>query len=226
MASAKPTQPASLDGPRAQERMAFQLNLRRRGISDQHVLRAMDSVPREIFVDANAIGEAYRDIALPIACGQTISQPFVVGYMTEKLRLDPHQRVLEIGTGSGYQTAILARLAGSVVTVERYRTLSELALRRLDRLGCDNVECLVADGFELPEDLGTFDRILVTAAMETVQDGLLALLNEQGILIAPVGPHDGVQKLIRVSKPDGEPVREELLDVRFVPMRRGVAREM
>jgi protein-L-isoaspartate(D-aspartate) O-methyltransferase len=225
MAAAKPTAPIS-DGPRAQERMAFQLNLRRRGISDQNVLRAMDSVPREMFVDANAAHDAYLDTALPIACGQTISQPFVVAYMTEQLRLDGRQRVLEIGTGSGYQTAVLARLAHGVVTIERYRTLSELARRRLDRLGCDNVECLVGDGFAVPEEIGTFDRILVTAAMETLPDALLEVLNEHGVLIAPVGPHDGVQKLVRITKVDGEPVREELLDVRFVPMLAGIAREM
>ncbi len=123
------------------ERMEFQLALRRRGISDQAVLRAMDEVPREYFVAAGFAESAYADQALPIACGQTISQPFVVAYMTEKLEVEPQHRVLEIGTGSGYQAAILARLAREVVSIERYRTLADAARERLRTLGlcqCDD----------------------------------------------------------------------------------------
>ena len=129
------------------ERMEFQLALRRRGISDQAVLRAMDEVPREHFVSAELIDSAYADQALPIACGQTISQPYVVAYMTEQLEVEPQHRVLEIGTGSGYQAAVLSRLAREVVSIERYRTLADTARERLKTLGYANVTILVGDGF-------------------------------------------------------------------------------
>src|SRR6201994_3714867 len=124
------------------EKMMFQLTLRRRGISDQTILRTMEEVPRDLFVEAADRDDAYRDSALPIACGQTISQPFVVAYMTEQLQLRKHHRVLEIGTGSGYQAAVLSRLAGQVLTVERFRTLADAARRRLEQTGCDNVEVM------------------------------------------------------------------------------------
>src|SRR6201987_1540035 len=119
------------------EKMMFQLSLRRRGISDQAVLRAMEEIPRELFVEAVDRADAYRDSALGIACGQTISQPFVVAYMTEQLQLQRDHRVLEIGTGSGYQAAVLSKLAGSVLSVERFKTLADAARRRLEKLGCD-----------------------------------------------------------------------------------------
>ncbi len=150
--------------------MNFQLLLRRRGIVDHAVLKAMDEVPREEFVEPFTRDEAYADAALPIACGQTISQPFVVAYMTEQLQLRPHHRVLEIGTGSGYQAAVLSHLAAEVVSVERFRTLADRARLRLRRLARDNVEVLTADAFDLPDHLGDFDRIMVTAAMEEVPE--------------------------------------------------------
>src|ERR1700730_7214882 len=154
------------------EKMMFQLTLRRRGISDQAVLRAMEEIPREVFVEPADRGEAYRDSALGIACGQTISQPFVVAYMTEQLQLQKHHRVLEIGTGSGYQAAILSRLCRDVLTIERYRTLADGARARLKKLGCNKVEVILGDGFEIPDSAGSFDRIIVTAAMEQIPDGL------------------------------------------------------
>src|SRR5258708_3400433 len=144
------------------EKMMFQLNLRRRGISDQAVLRAMEEVPRDLFVEAADREDAWRDSALGIACGQTISQPFVVAYMTEQLQLRSEHRVLEIGTGSGYQAAILSRLCRQVLTIERYRTLADSARARLTKLRCDNVEVLLGDGFDVPESAGSFDRIIVT----------------------------------------------------------------
>src|SRR5579871_782850 len=122
--------------------MEFQLGLRRRGISSQAVLRAMDEVPREYFVTVDFAERAYADQALPIACGQTISQPYVVAYMTEQLDLQKTHRVLEIGTGSGYQAAVLSRLCGHVLTIERYRTLADRARARLEKLGFDNVEVM------------------------------------------------------------------------------------
>src|SRR5579863_7031823 len=129
------------------ERMGFQLTLRRRGISDQAVLRAMDEVPREYFVTSEFTDSAYADHALPIACGQTISQPYVVAYMTERLELEPRHSVLEVGTGSGYQAAVLSRLAREVLSIERYRTLAEAARERLKTLGYSNVTILTGDGF-------------------------------------------------------------------------------
>src|SRR5438045_8752080 len=139
------------------EKMMFQLTLRRRGISDQAVLRTMEEVRREAFVETGDLGFAYRDSALGIACGQAISQPFVVAYMTEQLQLQKHHQVLEIGTGSGYQAAILSRLCRQVLTVERYRTLADSARARLEKLGCDNVEVLLGDGFDVPPGAGAFD---------------------------------------------------------------------
>ena len=206
--------------------MMFQLNLRRRGISDQAVLRTMEEIPREMFVEAADRADAYRDSALGIACGQTISQPFVVAYMTEQLQLTRDHRVLEIGTGSGYQAAILSRLAGHVLTIERYRTLADRARARLAKLGCDNVEVLLGDGFDVPADAGNFDRIIVTAAMEQIPDALAQRLEPGGVLIAPVGPQQGTQTLIRMVRTDAGFERKELVDVRFVPALQGIAREL
>ena len=208
------------------EKMMFQLNLRRRGISDQAVLRAMEEIPRDVFVEPADRADAYRDSALPIACGQTISQPFVVAYMTEQLQVQRTDRVLEIGTGSGYQAAILSRLCRQVLTVERYRTLADSARVRLAQLGCDNVEVMLGDGFDIPPSAGHFDRIIVTAAMEQIPESLTQRLEPGGILIAPVGPHQGTQTLIRVARTAAGLERKALVDVRFVPALRGIAREL
>ena len=206
--------------------MMFQLNLRRRGISDQAVLRAMEEIPRDVFVAAADRAAAYRDSALGIACGQTISQPFVVAYMTEQLQLQKHHRVLEIGAGSGYQAAILSRLCRQVLTIERYRTLADSARARLRKLGCDNVEVLLGDGFDIPAEAGTFDRIIVTAAMEQIPEALTQRLEPDGILIAPVGPHQSTQTLIRLTRTEAGFERKALVDVRFVPALPGIAREL
>jgi protein-L-isoaspartate(D-aspartate) O-methyltransferase len=206
--------------------MMFQLTLRRRGISDQSVLRAMEEVPREAFVTEADRADAYRDSALGIACGQTISQPFVVAYMTEQLQLQKRHRVLEIGTGSGYQAAVLSRLAAQVVTIERFRTLADAARERLQRLGYHNVEVLLGDGFDVPADAGEFDRIIVTAAMEQIPEKLQERLAVGGILIAPVGPHHGVQTLVRVVRTTNDFEKKQLVDVRFVPALPGIAREL
>ena len=208
------------------EKMMFQLNLRRRGISDQAVLRAMEEIPRDLFVDPADRADAYRDSALGIACGQTISQPFVVAYMTEQLQLQKHHRVLEIGTGSGYQAAILSRLCRHVLTIERYRTLADTARARLAKLRCDNVEVMLGDGFDIPAGAGDFDRIIVTAAMEQIPEALTLRLDPGGILIAPVGPHHGTQTLVRVVRTESGFERKELVDVRVVPALPGIAREL
>jgi protein-L-isoaspartate(D-aspartate) O-methyltransferase len=206
--------------------MMFQLNLRRRGISDQAVLRAMEDVPREMFVEPGDRADAHRDTALGIACGQTISQPFVVAYMTEQLDLRKSHRVLEIGAGSGYQAAVLSRLCGHVLTIERYRTLADRARTRLAQLGCDNVEVMLGDGFDVPVGAGSFDRIIVTAAMEQIPDALAQRLEPEGVLIAPVGALHGVQTLIRLARTEAGFERKELVDVRFVPALPGIAREL
>ena len=214
------------DSQNPPEKMMFQLNLRRRGISDQAVLRAMEEIPRDVFVEAADRAAAYRDSALGIACGQTISQPFVVAYMTEQLQLQKHHRVLEIGAGSGYQAAILSRLCRQVLTIERYRTLADSARTRLRKLGCDNVEVLLGDGFDIPAEAGTFDRIIVTAAMEQIPEALTQRLEPGGILIAPVGPHQSTQTLIRLTRTEAGFERKALVDVRFVPALPGIAREL
>jgi protein-L-isoaspartate(D-aspartate) O-methyltransferase len=215
--------PSSQNPP---EKMMFQLTLRRRGISDQAVLRAMEEIPRDLFVTPADRADAYRDSALGIACGQTISQPFVVAYMTEQLQLQKHHRVLEIGTGSGYQAALLSRLCRDVLTIERYRTLADSARARLAKLGCDNVEVMLGDGFDVPAGAGTFDRIIVTAAMEQIPEALTQRLEPGGILIAPVGPHQSAQTLVRVARTEAGFERKELVDVRFVPALPGIAREL
>jgi len=209
------------------ERMEFQLSLRRRGIGDQAVLRAMDEVPREHFVATACVDSAYADQALPIACGQTISQPYVVAYMTEQLELEPRHRVLEIGTGSGYQAAVLSRIAREVVSIERYRTLADAARDRLKTLGYDNVTVRAGDGFLGAPDAAPFDRIIVTAAAEEVPDALVAQLGDDGKMVLPLGPRKGLQFIVKLSKASGgELNREELIPVRFVPLLPGQAREL
>jgi protein-L-isoaspartate(D-aspartate) O-methyltransferase len=208
------------------DRMEFLLTLRRRGIADQAVLRAMDEVPRERFVDAGFLRSAYADQALPIACGQTISQPYVVAYMTEHLAVQPDHRVLEVGTGSGYQAAVLSRLAREVVTIERYRTLADQAQERLRALGYDNVDVVVGDGFAGVPGRAPYDRIIVTAAAEIVPETLLDQLAENGVMILPLGSQNGSQHLIKLTKSQTGTRRENLIPVRFVPMLPGQAQEL
>jgi len=207
-------------------RMQFLLNLRRRGITDVAVLRALDEVPREHFVEGRFVDLAYADQALPIACGQTISQPLVIAYMTEHLAVRADHRVLEIGTGSGYQAAILSRLAREVVTIERFRTLADAARARLSTLGYQNVDVVVGDGLANVPGRAAFDRIIVTAAAETVPAVLIQQLAEGGVMVLPLGPHGGTQHLIKLTKVQGKLEREQLLAVRFVPLLPGQAREL
>jgi len=207
-------------------RMQFLLLLRQRGIGDTAVLRAMDEVPREHFVENTFVDAAYADQALPIACGQTISQPYVVAYMTEQLRLQPQHRVLEIGTGSGYQAAILSRLAREVISVERYRTLANAARIRLATLGYNNVEVLLGDGAAGVPDKAPFDRIMITAAAQNIPETLTAQLAEGGLMILPLGPHNGSQHLVRITKTATGLEQQKLIAVRFVPLMAGQAREL
>jgi protein-L-isoaspartate(D-aspartate) O-methyltransferase len=207
-------------------RMQFILALRRRGIGDASILRAMDEVPREHFVESQFVDVAYADRALPIACGQTISQPYVVAYMTEQLGVEPTHRILEIGTGSGYQAAVLSRLAREVVTIERFRTLADAARARLATLGYQNVEVRLGDGLAGAPDRAPFDRIIITAAAETVPEALVAQLAPGGIMVLPLGPQDGPQSLVKLTKSAEGVTKEELIGVRFVPLLPGQAREL
>jgi protein-L-isoaspartate(D-aspartate) O-methyltransferase len=206
--------------------MKFVLDLRRRGIMDAAVLRAMEEVPRDRFVMPAHAGVAYQDRALPIACGQTISQPFVVAFMTEQLAVAPVHHVLEVGTGSGYQAAILSRLAARVTTIERYRTLANAARIRLKALGYDNVRVVIGDGMAGAPEWGPFDRIMVTAAAEQPPPALLDQLAPDGVMVLPVGPADGHQTLVRIVRTQQGVERTSLIPVRFVPLLPGEAREM
>jgi len=210
-----------------QTRMArLILALRSQGVTDARVLDAIERTPRELFTPDLFKERAFEDSALPIACGQTISQPFIVGLMTQALTLGARDRVLEIGTGSGYQTAILSRLARLVYTVERYRTLMKEAEERFRTLGLTNVITRFGDGGEGWAEQAPFDRILVTAAAPEEPKTLLAQLKPNGVLVAPIGKGP-VQSLRRYAGDGQGGFKVELLgDVRFVPLLDGVAREL
>ena len=191
--------------------------LRGRDITDERVLAAMGELQRERFLDEPLRGQAYTDGPLPIGRGQTISQPYIQALMTQHLHLEGTEKVLEIGTGSGYQTAILARLSGEVFTVERLAGLSTSARRILDSLGLDNVHYIVADGSEGVAEAAPFEAILVTAACPEVPEPLVEQLSENGRLVAPVGLRD-TQDLILVTRKEGQVCRESICPCRFVPL--------
>ena len=207
-------------------RMGFLLMLRRRGITDPAVLRAMDEVPREYFVAPEYVSTAYSDHAMPIACGQTISQPYVVAYMTEQLAVSRECRVLEIGTGSGYQAAVLSRLGREVVSIERYRTLAEAARIRFETLGFANIEVVVGDGLGGVPERAPYDRIMVTAAAEVIPPALVEQLVEGGIMVLPLGPQRGSQSIVKLTKTKQGLDRTDLIAVRFVPLLAGKAQEL
>ena len=209
----------------AERLMRFVFTLRSQGVSDARVLKAMERIDRGAFVRGVFAGRAYEDMPLPIACGQTISQPSVVALMTEALEVGPRDKVLEVGTGSGYQAAVLSLLARRVYTVERHRRLVAEARAVFDKLGLTNITAIAADGsFGLPEQ-APFDRILVTAAAEDAPGPLLAQLRMGGIMVVPVGQSDTVQSLIRVRKTEAGLDYEELRPVRFVPLLEGMGNE-
>ena len=199
------------------------LRLRRSGITDQRVLGAIEAVPRDIFVPADNQAEAYSERALAIDCGQTISAPVIVGIMTGALEITDRDRILEIGTGSGYQTAVLAKLARRVYTIDRFRTLVAAAESRFRTLRISNVTTLVGDGMKGWPEQAPFDRIIITAAGESVPDALLRQVRLGGIIVAPVGPHDGVQKLVKMTRVQDGFDETKLADVRFVPLIPGKA---
>ncbi|MCO6382444.1 MAG: protein-L-isoaspartate(D-aspartate) O-methyltransferase [Vannielia sp.] len=209
----------------AERKMQFLFALRSRGVTDKSVLSAMEKIDRGQFVQGLFSERAYDDTPLPIACGQTISQPSIVGLMTQALQITPRDKVLEVGTGSGYQAAILALLARRVYTVDRFRRLTRAAEELFRSLDLTNVTTFTADGSHgLPEH-APFDKILVTAAAEDPPGPLLAQLRIGGIMVLPVGQSDAVQSLIRVHRTEEGLRYDELRDVRFVPLLEGLGKE-
>ncbi|MGB2931141.1 MAG: protein-L-isoaspartate(D-aspartate) O-methyltransferase [Methyloceanibacter sp.] len=205
----------------APDQIGLIMQLRRRGIRDTDVLRAIERIPRDLFVDPAFADHAYRDIALPIECGQTISQPFVVAYMTEKLDLDKSHKVLEIGTGSGYQAAVLSHLSRRVYTVERWRELQKSADRRFAELGITNVTAIIGDGWIGWPPQAPFDRIIVTAAAAEAPAALVDQLKAGGRMIIPLGHDRDSQSLVQIDKTETGVKAKTLLPVRFVPLMRG-----
>ena len=199
--------------------------LRNQGIRDQAILEAIERTPREMFLGPSFQPMAYADQALPIACGQTISQPYVVAFMTDRLKLNDRSKVLEIGTGSGYQTAILSPLSRRVYTIERYRTLAKEAEERFKALGLANITQMVGDGYKGWPKQAPFDRIIVTAAAKDVPKALADQLAIGGIMIIPLEEGPLNQELVRITRDEQGFAQERLLPVRFVPLVEGVARE-
>ncbi len=209
----------------AERKMRFLFALRSKGVTDKRVLAAMEKIDRGPFVRGLFAERAYEDTPLPIACGQTISQPSVVGLMTQALAVTPRDKVLEVGTGSGYQAAILSQLARRVYTVDRHRRLVREAAALFASLDLNNIIAMTSDGsFGLP-DQAPFDRIIVTAAAEDPPGPLLAQLKIGGIMVLPVGRSDAVQSLIKVTRSENGFDYEELRPVRFVPLLEGLGKD-
>ena len=206
-------------------KMQFLYALRSKGVTDTRVLTAMEQVDRADYVKGTFADRAYEDMPLPIACGQTISQPSVVGLMTQALKVEPRDKVLEIGTGSGYQAAILSKLARRVYTVDRYRRLVHAARAVFEARDYSNITTFTADGSHGFDEQAPFDRILLTAAAEDPPGPLLTQLRVGGIMVLPVGQSDAVQSLIRVTRLENGYDYDELRSVRFVPLLEGLGQE-
>lgn len=200
-----------------QRRAMVASQLRNRGLRDERVLRAMDKVPRHLFVPPSLRSSAYEDNPVPIGAGQTISQPYIVAYMLQELGVTSNDRVLEIGTGTGYQAALLAELAAEVYSVERVPALFLIAKETLSRLGYSNIELFQRDGTRGLSERAPFDRIIVAAAAPDVPTPLYDQLAEGGRMIIPVGTAE-VQNLFLIRKRDGKPVANQLEGCRFVPL--------
>ena len=206
-----------------EEKMQFLYAIRRRGITDTRVLNAMEKADRKDFLTGVFEKKAYEDIPLPIACGQTISQPSIVAQMTQSLEVTPRCKVLEIGTGSGYQATILSFLARRVYTVERHQPLMDQAQKVFDKLNLTNITAMKSDGSRGLPAQAPFDRILLTAAAEDPPHPLLEQLKPDGIMVLPVGQTDAVQTMIKIKKTDQGLIYHEIGEVRFVPLIEGVA---
>jgi len=209
----------------AERKMQFLYTLRSKGVTDSRTMTAMEKIDRGAFVRGLFAERAYEDMPLPIACGQTISQPSVVGLMTQALNVQPRDKVLEVGTGSGYQAAVLSQLARRVYTVDRFSRLVREAQEVFDTLGIVNITAFTADGSHGLPDQAPFDRIIVTAAAEDPPGPLLAQLRVGGIMVVPVGQSDTVQSLIKVTRLEKGFDYEELRSVRFVPLLEGIGQE-
>ncbi len=209
----------------AERKMQFLFALRSKGVTDTRVLSAMEKIDRRLFVRGLFAERAYEDMPLPIACGQTISQPSVVGLMTQALDLSPRHKVLEVGTGSGYQAAVLSHLARRVYTVERHKTLVSEAKSLFEALDYSNIIPILSDGSRGLPDQAPFDRIIVTAAAEDPPSPLLAQLKEGGIMVVPVGQSDTVQNLICVTRTEDGYHYDDLRAVRFVPLVEGLGKD-
>jgi protein-L-isoaspartate(D-aspartate) O-methyltransferase len=207
-----------------QKKLRLLMELRRAGIGDTRVLGAIEKTPREKFVPASFEDQAYENMALPIGNGQTVSQPYVVALMTEKLELGERQSVLEIGTGSGYQTAILSNLCRRVFSIERHRELLRDAERRFDELRLRNIVCRFGDGTKGWAEQAPYERVIVTAAAAEVPAILVDGLAAGGILVVPVGEDHRDQQLVRVRRGDDRFFTEDLGLVRFVPLVAGLPR--
>jgi protein-L-isoaspartate(D-aspartate) O-methyltransferase len=199
-------------------RQMVERDLRARGIKNPQVLAAMESIPRHLFVPQNLQSSAYEDRPLPIGEGQTISQPYIVAFMTELLELKGGEKVLEIGTGSGYQTAVLARLAAQVYSVEILPPLSKQAQKRLEQMGVANIKFKVGDGFFGWQENAPFDAILLTASAAKLPEPLWHQLREGGRLVMPLGEPRQAQRLVRIRKNAGQPITEDFTGVLFVPL--------
>ena len=209
----------------AVEKAELILRLRAEGVRDTRVLEAIEKVPRELFVSPTYKDQSYEDHALPIECGQTISQPFIVGYMTAKLEPEERSKVLEVGTGSGYQAAVLSHLCRRVYTIERHRKLANLAKERLEKLNRRNVTGMVGNGMKGWPAQAPFDRIIVTAcAKSRVPKALLEQLAVGGRMVIPVELPGGRQELQLITRSEEGFEQELLLPVRFVPLVEGIAR--
>ena len=209
----------------AQAKMAFLLRLRARGISDVNILRALETIPRESFAPHRYRDLALREVALPIACGQTMSEPYLTARMIEALSVQPDHRVLEIGLGSGYATAILARLAKQVVSVERFKSLSVEARTRLEQQRLANVEIIWGDGLALDPDLGPFDRILVHGAIEGLPPSLFVLLADFGVIVAGRMGDNGA-RVVRIAHTEKGVTEDEICAGRLRPLLPGASREL
>lgn len=207
-----------------QKRLRLLMELRRAGIGDARVLGAIERTPREKFVPVSFRDQAYENVALPIAEGQTVSQPYVVALMTEKLEVGDRHNVIEIGTGSGYQTAVLARLCRRVFSIERHRDLSREAERRFGELRLRNIVCRFGDGTKGWPEQAPYDRVMVTAAAAQVPTVLIEGLAPGGVLVAPVGEDHRDQQLLRIRRNDTGFSTEDLGLVRFVPLVAGLPR--
>ncbi|NBX03029.1 MAG: protein-L-isoaspartate(D-aspartate) O-methyltransferase [Alphaproteobacteria bacterium] len=203
-------------------RLRLLMTLRRSGVGDTAVLSAMENVPREMFVEEAFADHAWDDTALPISCGQTLSQPTVVAWMTAALAVSPRMRVLEIGTGSGYQTSILARMSRRVYTVERHRDLLSQAENRFSQLRLNNIVTKCGDGSKGWKETAPFERIMVTAAAREIPAVLLEQLAPNGVMVLPVGHNVAEQILLRIRKDEAGAIStEHLMNVRFVPLVEG-----